>query len=39
METACSYVTATLRKEDIFYLDVDSLDNELLIYANEKIER
>ena len=26
-------------KEDIFYLEVDSLDNELLKYANEKIER
>ena len=25
-------------KEDIFYLEVDSLDNELLKYANEKIE-
>lgn len=38
METACIYETATLRKEDIFYLEVDSLDNELLKYANEKIE-
>ena len=28
-----------LLKEDIFYLEVDSLDNELLKYANEKIER
>ena len=39
METACIYETATLLKEDIFYLEVDSLDNELLKYANEKIER
>ena len=39
METACIYETATLFKEDIFYLEVDSLDNELLKYANEKIER
>ena len=38
METACIYETATLFKEDIFYLEVDSLDNELLKYANEKIE-
>ena len=38
METACIYETATLLKEDIFYLEVDSLDNELLKYANEKIE-
>ena len=38
METACIYETATLFKEDIFYQEVDSLDNELLKYANEKIE-
>ena len=38
METACIYESATLFKEDIFYLEVDSLDNELLKYANEKIE-
>ena len=38
METACSYETATLLKDDIFYLEVDSLDNELLKYTNEKIE-
>ena len=38
METACIYETAILLKEDIFYLEVDSLDNELLKYANEKIE-
>ena len=38
IETACIYETATLLKEDIFYLEVDSLDNELLKYANEKIE-
>lgn len=38
METACSYETATLLKADIFYLEVDSLDNELLKYANEKMK-
>ena len=38
METACIYETATLLKDDIFYLEVDSLDNELLKYTNEKIE-
>ena len=38
METACIYEIATLLKEDIFYLEVDSLDNELLKYANEKID-
>ena len=38
METACRYETTTLLKEDIFYLEIDSLDNELLKYANEKIE-
>ena len=38
METACIYETATLLKEDIFYLEVDSLDNELLKYANKKRE-
>ena len=38
METACIYENATLLKEEIFHLEVDSLDNELLKYANEKIE-
>lgn len=38
METACIYETATLFKEDNFYLEIESLDNELLKYANEKIE-
>ena len=36
LEKRCGLISG---KEDIFYLEVDSLDNELLKYANEKIER
>lgn len=38
METACIYEHITLSESDIFYLEIDSLDNELLKYANEKID-
>lgn len=38
METACIYEYVTLFESDIFYLEIDSLDNELLKYANEKID-
>lgn len=38
METACVYEHMTLSESDIFYLEIESLDNELLKYANEKIE-
>ena len=38
METACIYEKITLLRNDIFYLEIDSLDNELLKYANEKID-
>ena len=38
METACIYETITLFENDIFYLEIESLDNELLKYANKKID-
>lgn len=38
METACIYEHITLSESDIFYLEIESLDNELLKYANEKID-
>lgn len=37
METACIYEHITLSESDIFYLEIESLDNELLKYANKKI--
>lgn len=36
METACIYENITLFENDIFYLEIESLDNELLKYANKK---
>ena len=38
METACIYEQIALSENDIFYLEIDSLDNELLKYANEKMD-
>lgn len=38
METACIYEHISLSESDIFYLEIESLDNELLKYANEKID-
>lgn len=36
METACIYENIILFENDIFYLEIESLDNELLKYANKK---
>lgn len=38
METACIYENIILFENDIFYLEIESLDNELLKYANKKID-
>ena len=38
METACIYENITLLGSDIFYVEMESLDNELLKYAHEKID-
>lgn len=38
METAHIFENVTLQANDIFYMEIESIDNELLKYANEKLD-
>lgn len=38
METARIFENVTLQINDIFYMEIESIDNELLKYANDKLD-